>query len=281
MSDTLITVPGVSAHHILGESNITLGVGDLNIVPVDGGTTLTLTVGSAAFALKKGVEFGTLTGDPRAYVFSPEIEGVNGGYVKLSLPEGVAEDGSRLSELQTRFEEVLVERGFLQPAEEDRSAQQRIKDAISSQSLEALVTIPGVIAAQVLGEETSVLSEGPLSLVMLSKQEDEDENPLLTLTVGKAAFPLYKTTTFGTLADDSRTYLFVPQVEGADKGFIGIVLPTAAGQPHSDLAELQNQFELILIEYGLLKDGFEAAADEVSQSVREDSVRAAERIREA
>lgn len=42
--------------------------------------------------------------------------------------------------------------------------------------------------------------------------------PLLTLTVGKAAFPLFKTTTFGTLADDSRTYLFTPQVEGADKG---------------------------------------------------------------
>ncbi|KAI0668216.1 hypothetical protein C8Q78DRAFT_1081601 [Trametes maxima] len=132
MSDTLITIPGVSAHHIVGESDITLGAGDLNIVPVEGRAVLTLTVGSAAFALKTGVEFGTLADDPRAYVFSPEIEGVNGGYVKLSLPEGMAEDGSWLSDLQTKFEEVLVERGFLQPAEEDRGARQRVKDAISS-----------------------------------------------------------------------------------------------------------------------------------------------------
>ncbi len=52
-------------------------------------------------------------------------------YVKLGLPEGVTEDGSRLSELQTRFEEILIEHGLLQPAEES-SARQRIKDAISS-----------------------------------------------------------------------------------------------------------------------------------------------------
>ncbi|KAI0354450.1 hypothetical protein OH77DRAFT_1404967 [Trametes cingulata] len=246
----------VTAHHVLGESTVTLGAGDLNIIPIAGGKDLTLSVGGAAFALKKGTDFGTLENDPRAYVFSPEIEGVHGGYVKLTLPEGVTEDGSRLSELQTRFEEVLIEHGFLQPAEE-ASARQRIKDAIHSPTTEPLVSIPGVIAAQVVGEETSVLSEGTLSLVVIPKSEKHVEGqggePLLTLTVGKATFPL----------------------------FVGVVLPESIEQPGVDLAELQNHFELALIEYGLLKDGFEAAADEVSRSVREDSARTAQRIREA
>ncbi|KAI0370752.1 hypothetical protein BV20DRAFT_1035699 [Pilatotrama ljubarskyi] len=259
MTDSLLTIPGVTAHHVLGESKVTLGAGDLNIIPIAGGKDLTLSVGGAAFALKKGTEFGTLEDDPRAYVFSPEIEGVHGGYVKLTLPEGVTEDGSRLSELQTKFEEILIEHGFLQPAEES-SARQRIKDAIHAPTTEPLVLIPGVIAAQIVGEETSVLSEGTLSLVVIPKSEKEgqDAEPLLTLTVGRAAFPLYKTTTF-----------------------VGIVLPEAVDQPGVDLAELQNLFELALIEYGLLKDGFEAAADEVSRSVREDSARTAQRIRDA
>lgn len=82
----------------------------------------------------------------------------------------------------------------------------------------SLVTIPGAVAAQVLGQETTILSEGALSLAVISRTDGESVEPLLTLTVGKAAFPLFKTTTFGTLADDSRTYLFTPQVEGAVKG---------------------------------------------------------------
>ncbi|KAH9850995.1 hypothetical protein C2E23DRAFT_887020 [Lenzites betulinus] len=281
MADTLITIPGVTANHVLGEATVTLGAGDLNIVATAGGAKeLNLTVGGAAFSLRKGVEFGTLEGDSRAYVFSPEIEGVNGGYVKLSLPEGVTEDGSRFSELQTRFEEILIEHGLLQPAEES-SARQRIKDAIASRSTDSLVTIPGAVAAQVLGEETTILSEGTLSLVVIPTTEGTGAEPLVTLTVGHAAFPLHKTTTFGTLADDSRTYLFTPQVDGIDQGFVAIVLPEATEHPGSDLAELQNDFELALIEYGLLKDGFEAAADEVGRSVREDSARTAQRIRDA
>ncbi|KAI0773132.1 senescence-associated protein-domain-containing protein [Trametes elegans] len=259
MSNTLITIPGVTAHHVLGESQVTLGAGELNILAVEGEKDVSLAVGGAAFALRKGVEFGTLEDDPRVYVFSPEIEGVHGGYVKLTLPEGVLEDGSRLSELQTKFEEVLIEHGFLQPAEESR-----LYTICLSQTTKSLVSIPGVIAAQVVGDETSVLSEGTLSLDVIRQQsvEGQKAGPLLTLTVGTAAFPLYKTTTFGTLAENSRTYLFTPESS-------------------ADLAELQNQFELVLVEYGLLKDGFEAAADEVSRSVREDSARTAQRIREA
>ena len=80
MADTLITIPGVAAHHVLGESTVTLGAGDLNVVPgPSGNKELLLTIGSAGFTLHKGTPFGTLEGDPRAYVFSPEIEGVSGG----------------------------------------------------------------------------------------------------------------------------------------------------------------------------------------------------------
>ncbi|KAI0738201.1 hypothetical protein C8Q80DRAFT_1347854, partial [Daedaleopsis nitida] len=274
MGDILITIPGATAHHILGESNVTLGAGDLTIVPnSDTEKSLMLSVGSAAFSLNKGTPVGTLEGDSRAYVFSPEIEGVTGGFVKVTLPEGVMEDGSRLSELQTKFEELLIEHELLQPAAGEGTAE-RIKKAINS---EPLVTIPGTVAAQVLGEETTILSEGLLSLVLMPKSEED--GPLLTLTVGKSAFPLYKSTTFGTLDGDSRTYLFTPDVEGLNKGFVAIVLPESPAALTIDLAELQNQFELILIEHDLLKDGFEAAADEFARSVREDSARTAQRIR--
>ena len=75
----MVTVPGVTAHHILGDTTVTLGAGDMNVVPASSGEDLMLTVGSAGFSLHKGTPFGTLEGDSRAYVFSPEIEGVSGG----------------------------------------------------------------------------------------------------------------------------------------------------------------------------------------------------------
>ncbi|CDO76654.1 hypothetical protein BN946_scf184986.g7 [Trametes cinnabarina] len=281
MTETFITIPGVTAHHVLADMNVTLGAGDLNLMAeAGGGRELKLTVGGAAFSLDKKTEFGTLEGDSRAYIFKPDIEGVSGGYVKLTLPEGVMEDGSQLSELQTRFEEILIAHGMLQPAEE-ASARKRIKDAIASQDSDPLVSIPSVIAAQVLGEETTVLSEGTLRLDVIPQQEGTEIRPLLTLSVGSASFPLFKSTTFGTLTDDSRTYLFTPEVEGVDKGFVAVALPEGVEDSSADLAELQNSFELALIEYGLLKDGFEAAADEVGRSVIEDSARTAQRIREA
>ena len=82
---------------------------------------------------------------------------------------------------------------------------------------ESLVNIPWCIAAQLLGEEIAILSEGMLSLVVVPKSEKEEE-PVLTLTVGKSAFPLYKNTVFGTLANDSRTYVFKLVSEGASQG---------------------------------------------------------------
>ena len=69
----------------------------------------------------------------------------------------------------------------------------------------------------------------------------------------------------------------------ARRRFIAIVLSETIAPlgASTDLATLQNQLELALIDHGLLKDGFEAAADEVARSVRDDSARVAQRIRDA
>ncbi|KAL7278248.1 hypothetical protein ACG7TL_008224 [Trametes sanguinea] len=186
--------------------------------------------------------------------------------------------------MQTRFKEILIEHAHA-------------ITGLISQTADPIIALPGVVAAHVLGEETTVLSEGTLRFDVIPQQEGDEVKPLLTLTVGAATFPLFRSTTFGTLAGDSRTYVFTLEVEGANKGcvlrvlrcpsltcpsgFVAIVLPEAVEQPGADLAELQNRFELALIEYGLLRDGSEAAADEVDRSVREDSARTAQRIRAA
>ena len=85
MDETLVNIPGATAHHVLGQSSVTLGAGDLNLLPAPPGSKhdLMLTVGSAGFSLHHDTAFGTLEGDSRAYVFSPEIEGVKGGCVRL------------------------------------------------------------------------------------------------------------------------------------------------------------------------------------------------------
>ena len=51
--------------------------------------------------------------------------------MKLTLPEGVTEDGSRLSELQTKFEEVLIQHDMLQPGGEGTHAKERIKNVVA------------------------------------------------------------------------------------------------------------------------------------------------------
>ncbi len=61
-------------------------------------------------------------------------------FVKITLPEGVEEDSSRLSSLQTKFEQVLIAHGLLQPAGNDSTkgegagehqATQHVKNAIA------------------------------------------------------------------------------------------------------------------------------------------------------
>ena len=60
--------------------------------------------------------------------------------MKITLPEGVEEDNSRLSALQTKFEQVLIAHGLLQPDADDASkggsgahrVVEKMKNAISS-----------------------------------------------------------------------------------------------------------------------------------------------------
>ena len=62
-------------------------------------------------------------------------------FVKITLPEGVTEDGSQLSNLQTKFEEIIIAHGLLQPDADDASkgvgsgahhVVEKMKSAISS-----------------------------------------------------------------------------------------------------------------------------------------------------
>lgn len=52
-------------------------------------------------------------------------------------------------------------------------------------------------------------------------------------------------------------------------------------EPDTQLSQLRDRFEGILIEHGLLMGGIEAAGDEVGRSVRENTYRIARRIQEA
>ena len=52
--------------------------------------------------------------------------------MKVVLPEAVTEDGSRLAELQEKFEEVLIEHGLLHPAEDEDEGKRSMKDRVKS-----------------------------------------------------------------------------------------------------------------------------------------------------
>lgn len=96
---------------------------------------------------------------------------------------------------------------------------------------EVLVQIPSTVAVHILGESAVVLGQGDLIVVSTKASEVSaptsafnpvNHTPLLTLTVGEAAFPLFKSTTFGTLADDLRSYVFTPEIGGEQGGYAPI-----------------------------------------------------------
>ena len=94
-----------------------------------------------------------------------------------------------------------------------------------STQLSPLVTIPGVTATHVLGGSSVELADGDLSLVSTPSlrsptTETAGKKPLLTLTVGKAAFPLYSDTIFGTVEGDERVYIFQPELGADVKGYV-------------------------------------------------------------
>lgn len=158
-----------------------------------------------------------------------------------------------------------------------------------SSDLTSAVTIPNTIVKHVLGDSDILLAEADLNLFVLptpsepsshAQAEAKDEEPIMTLTVGKAAFPLFRTTLFGTLADDETAYIFSPPITEAE-GYVKIVLPQGVKEPGSGLSKLRDAFEGILIQYGLLKEGIEAVGDEVGRSFREHTQTITQRIQEA
>ncbi|KAL6306508.1 hypothetical protein BKA93DRAFT_824041 [Sparassis latifolia] len=146
---------------------------------------------------------------------------------------------------------------------------------------EILVEIPSAVAYHVLGDSTAVLGEGELALVLTRLSGVSappapapggvSRTPVLALTVGRAAFPLFEDTVFGTLAGDQRAYVFTPEIGGERGGYVKIALPEGVLVEGSSLSELHTQFEQVLIFYGLLKEGVEAATDESRKNVRDDS----------
>ena len=89
---------------------------------------------------------------------------------------------------------------------------------------EVLVSIPDCLATHVLGETSADLGHGDLTLMLTKTTEvsaptapsasSTNQHPLLTISVGSAAFPLFKSTTFGTINDDERVYVFTPEIGG-------------------------------------------------------------------
>jgi hypothetical protein len=120
--------------------------------------------------------------------------------VKLVLPEGVTEPNSEFNALQERFEKILINRGLLNEGE-------------NMPPDEGSVTIPFVTAVHVLGETAVELAKGDMALTTVSRPKPDDSKSILVLTVATMAFPLYATTTFGTVANDELVYVFQPEIE--------------------------------------------------------------------
>lgn len=70
-------------------------------------------------------------------------------------------------------------------------------------------------ATHVLGTAEVELARGDLTLAPTASSQPSAAQPVLLLTVGGAAFPLYQATTFGTVADNERVYLFKPEIQDA------------------------------------------------------------------
>ena len=134
-------------------------------------------------------------------------------YVRIALPDGVRDSGSEFQQLQAQFEKILIDHGLLKPGDGPN---------------ERSVTIPSVSVFHVLGEETAELAHGDLTLSTVNTSDEKpntDPEAVLTLTVGDAAFPLHRTTVFGTLAENERTYAFKPEIvgetaSGAGEGYV-------------------------------------------------------------
>ena len=186
---------------------------------------------------------------------------------------------------------------------------------MSTDTHSVLVSIPDCTASHVLGSTSVPLTSGTLSLitysstlppppsVSLSHGEREHQathiggvstessgegnpvrQPVLTLQIGKLAFPLMKDTLFGTDATSPRVYLFVPELGPTGQGSQGGGYIRLELSPQAEETEdhglggsngkgqlstsNQDEFEQVLIREGLLKEGWAAIRDEIERGVK-------------
>ena len=116
----LVSIPNCSAHHLLGTEQLPLvSNAVLSLVPVRGSDsrqTLVLELGeSLAFPLDEQTLFGTQSGNASVYLLRPHLQEVVGaqGWIRIELPSAVEDADSALGQLRDRFEDILVEHGFL------------------------------------------------------------------------------------------------------------------------------------------------------------------------
>lgn len=144
---SLLTIQGVTAFHLLGNSTLPLTAFPSPLCllsssssSTSSSSTLTLSLGSLAFPLVPGsTVFGTQEGNPAGFFLKPHIEPSKGegeelppsGWIKLQFPAEAVDGGQ--SSLSSRFEEILVKHGFLQEgvsAEEVKSLAKELSEGI-------------------------------------------------------------------------------------------------------------------------------------------------------
>ena len=78
----------------------------------------------------------------------------------------------------------------------------------------ATLTIPGTSAYHVVGEISTELAHGDLTVIVstASLPDTAGRHPILVLTVAQAAFQIYEDTVFGTVDGDERVYVFKPDL---------------------------------------------------------------------
>lgn len=116
----LVTIPGCSAIHLLGDQQIPLANdAELALVEVYGDSStppLTITFGdSLAFPLDEETLLGTQTGNGNIYLLRPHLKDVQGpqGWIRIEMPDGVEEEGTDLGAKRDEWERLLVQHGYL------------------------------------------------------------------------------------------------------------------------------------------------------------------------
>ncbi|KAK4702089.1 hypothetical protein P7C70_g4139, partial [Phenoliferia sp. Uapishka_3] len=117
MSTTLISISNASAYHLVGTNTLPLTPEPvtLTLLRLSPATpsALTIQLGALAFALSPTTKVGTQAGNPRGFFLKPDLpdpkdgDGVT-GWVKIELSQESVDTG-----LSARFEEFLVEGGWL------------------------------------------------------------------------------------------------------------------------------------------------------------------------